>query len=335
MYYVLSEHQLKRLFEQSEKALEPVVVRLFQFLNEEKKNNKTRAKLLEVIKGLVPYLGLPEGYEIYYLELYLLNYRPDGDYSSLTKENFIDPRDMKGKWTPNTKADLYTKAQLPFKGSNLEGYWTEDNKGVKYYVVKSYGWYPIYIFKDNKWYEVVERYSSSTGRQMSNANPVEWSEELDSNVILATKEEMNLLERGATYQDIINHKKKKLKEFEPELQQKRVSRKTYYGSWLDDNRTRPTFVVKFKVNSVEEEGDKMTVVVDIFDVLRKKGMKTVDTPENYLKGEFEGVTPKRVEDTVENKLKEDLRPYIGPRYRYYEPLPDSSNIRFKFNHLRK
>lgn len=336
MKYILLESQLKKLFEQSERALEPLVVKLFKFLNEEKKGKTKRSEILNQIKNVAPYLGLPEGYEIYFLELYLLNYRPDGDYSSLTKENFVDPKKMKGKWTPNTKADLYTKAQLPFRGSNIEGYWTEDTKGVPYYVVKSYDWYPIYIFKDNRWYEVVERYSSSTGRQMSNANPVEWNDELSSKVILATRDEMKALENGATYEDVIKHKKKKLKELEPELQSKRVSRKTHWGGWDEDTDVRlPDFIVKFKVNSIEEGEDKMTVVVDIFDVLKKEGNKGIETPENYLKGELEGITPQKVERAVENKLKQDLRPYIGPRYQYYEPLPDNSNIKFRFNHLKK
>ena len=235
MYYILSEHQLKRLFEESERALEPIVVKLFKFLNEEKKGKTTRAALLDQIKNIAPYLGLPDGFEIYFLELYLLNYRPDGDYSSLTKENFVDPKKMKGKWTPNTKADLYTKAQLPFKGSNLQGYWDEDNKGVPYYIVKSYGWYPIYIFKENKWYEASDRYSSSTGRQMRNANPVEWKEELDSNVILVTRKEMESLERNATYQDIINNKRKSLKSSEEDLKSARMKSAAQNQYFWDDS----------------------------------------------------------------------------------------------------
>lgn len=118
----------KYIFEQDEKIIEPRIVKLFRFLNEEKKTKKTRAQLLDVIKGLTDYMNLPKGHELYLLELYLLNYRKDGDYSSITKENFVDPREMKGKTTPNTQADLYTVAQLPFKGSNLEGHWSKDTK---------------------------------------------------------------------------------------------------------------------------------------------------------------------------------------------------------------
>ena len=336
MYYVIKEEQLKRLFEQSEKALEPVVVRLFQYLNEEKKDKKTREGLLDSIKTLAPYLGLPEGWEIYFLELYMLNYRPDGDYSGLTKDNFVDPRKMKGKWTPNTKADLYTKTQLPFKASNLEGYWLEDYHGTPYYVVKSYGWYPIYIFKDNKWFEAIDHYSSSTGRQMRNANPVEWKDELDSNVILATRAEMVALERNATYDDIIKSKRKSIKSKEKEFQDERMKIvPSYRYSWYDVRDGILPFKAKYKINSIDDSEDKIKVVVDIHDVVKMVDGRGVETPENYLKGELKGVTEKIVEKAIEKKLNEKMRDFIGPRYRYYEPLPSGSLIEYKFNHLKK
>jgi hypothetical protein len=167
-------NKIKRLSEQSNEPSLKVVFKLFKLLDEEKKKNRTRASLLEVIKNFVPYLGIPKGYEQYILELYVLNFKKDGDYSNLTKDNFIDPRKQKGKTISNTKAKLYTIAQLPFRGSNLEGFWDKDFNGVPYYKVSSYEWYPIYIFKDDKWYEVTKSYSSSTGKQMNNSNPVSW-----------------------------------------------------------------------------------------------------------------------------------------------------------------
>lgn len=335
MYNFFSKH-LQKINEQESPIPLTRIAKIFKLIDEEKKKNKRKNELLDYIKTLLPFIGVPSEYAIFILELYLLNFRKDGDYSDLTKDNLVDPRKLKGKWTRNTLSDLYTKTQLPFRGSNLEGYWDEDNKGVPYYVVKSYGWYPIYIFKDNRWYEVIERYSSSTGRQMYNANPVEWSDEISSNVILATKDEMKALEQSATYEDIMKNKKKKLKELEQELQRKRMSRVNRHSSWWDEEqRETPGFIAKFKVNSVDENDDKMDVVVDIYDVLKKVGNKGVETPENYLKGELYGITPKKVEDAIEYKLREDLRAYIGPRYTYKEPLPDSSNIRFRFNHLKK
>jgi hypothetical protein len=332
---------LERLYvlvEQDEKVIEPHIVKLFRFLNEEKKNKKTRAGLLEVIKNLTSYMNLPKGHELYLLELYLLNYRKDGDYSSITKENFVDPRKMKGKTTPNTKADLYTIAQLPFKGSNMEGFWRKDYKGVPFYEVRSYGWYPIYIFKNDRWYETTESYSSSTGRQIRNANPVEWSDKLDDRVFLVSRKEMEMLQVGATHEDIIKHKRKTLKSKEQELQSKRQSTVTQNRYiWGEPDENYPGFKVKYKINSVNDEGDKVVVNVDVVDVLKLEfgTNRGLDTPENYLKGELEGITKERVEKTLRRKLNGEFREFIGPRYRYNDPLPESSVIDYNFNHLKK
>lgn len=331
----ISPNFMRKIFEQTETVLEPYIVKLFKFLNEEKKKHKTRASLLDVIKNISPYMGVPEGHEIYLLELYLLNYRKDGDYKNLTKENFVDPRKMKGKWTRNTLSDLYTKTQLPFKGSNLDGYWTEDYKGVPYYVVKSYRWYPIYIYKNNMWYEIADRYSSSTGRQIRNSNPVEWNEDLYEKVFLVTANEMKMLERNATHQDIVNNKRKSIKSQEGEFQKRRLSSASQYNSWWAQNDTNTPYKVKFKINSIDDSGEKVVVNVDVFDVLKMEDSKQVPTPENYLKGELQGVTKEKVEKTLKRKLNADMRPFIGPRYNYNEPLPQSSVIEYRFNHLKK
>ena len=139
--------------EDFEIASDKVIVRLFKLFNEYKKTSKTKKELLNIIKEYLPLFGIRKEYATYMLELYLLNYREDGDYSGLTKETFIDPRNKRGQKTPNYQSGDFTKAQLPFEGSNLQGYWTKDRNGVKYYVVKSYGWYPVYIYKEGKWYE--------------------------------------------------------------------------------------------------------------------------------------------------------------------------------------
>lgn len=335
MLQVLSESIIKIIFEQIDSSVEPFIAKLFKVLNEEKKKHKTRKALLEVIKSLSPYMGIPEGYELYLLELYLLNYREDGNYKNLSKENFVDPRKMKGKVTPNTKSDLYTIAKLPFRGSNLEGYWSKDNKGVPYYIVKSYRWYPIFIFKENQWYQIVDTYSSSTSKQISNANPVAWNDDIYSNVYLVTKDEMEDLQRDSNFEDIRKKKLEKLKNAETEFKNKRMrSAKNY--SWYDDENRRSTDVnVKFKINSIDTEGDKAVVNVDIYDVVKRVNGVGVKTPENYLEGELVGINKDKVEKTVEKKLKSDFNKYIGPRFRYNENLPEGSNLIFNFNHLKK
>ncbi len=321
--------------EQFEPFSEKLIVKIFKLLDEEKKNKKKKSELLDYIGDLTTFMGLPEGYEIFLLELFLLNYRKDGDYSNLTKENFVDPRKMKGKWTPNTNAKLYTKAQLPFKGSNLEGYWTKDNKGTPVYVVTSYGWYPIYIFKNDMWYQNANRYSSSTGRQMSNSNPVDWDENLDSKIYILSKDEMNMLLRDSDHEDIMKHKLKRIKELEPELVSKRTRNVTTWG-WSDDDEIEiPKLKIKFKVKSINVENDVAVVVVDVYDVLKREYGIGVDTPENYLKGELGNVTKEYVENEITKKLKSDFAEFLGPRSAYGEQLKDIHKLKFKFNHLKK
>jgi hypothetical protein len=310
----------------------PVIVKLFKMLNEEKKKNKTRASLIQVIENYAPYMNIPSEYALYLLELYVLNYRKDGDYSELTKGNFIDPRKQQGKTTSNPKAKLYTIAQLPFKGSNLIGRWSKDYKGTPFYEVVSYNWYPVYIFKDDKWYEVTKRYSSSTSRQMENANPVKWNNELEEAVYLLTEKEMDMLKRGMSHEQIMKHKVEALKKFEPELTKRKKTAKSY--RWYGDAETANANI-KFKIKSIEDEGDKAIVEVDILDVILRGDRGEEPTPQNYLKGEIQGMNKEIAEEKVKVKIMGLLRDYMATRFRYNGEDPPIQNIFFKFNHLKK
>jgi hypothetical protein len=309
-----------------------IIQKLFKVLDEEKKKKKKRAEILQVIENLAPYMNIPEDYALYILELYLLNYRKDGDYSGLTKENFVDPRKQSGKTTPNTKAKLYTIALMPFKGSNLIGRWSKDYKGTPFYEVVSYDWYPVYIFKDDKWYEVNRRYSSSTSRQMQNANPVHWSDELEEPVYLLSEKEMDMLKRGMSHEQVMKHKVEALKKSEPELIKRKKTAKVY--KWHGDAETANANI-KFKINSIQEEGDKATVTVDIFDVIHRGDDGEEPTPQNYLKGEMKGMNKEIAEEKVKVKVMGILKDYMATRFRYNGEDPPIQNIFFKFNHLKK
>lgn len=331
MEKLISQIVLKVLLEQREPSM-PLIVKLFKVLDEEKKKKKKRAEILEVIENLAPYMNIPPDYALYLLELFLLNYRKDGDYSGLTKGNFIDPRKQQGKTTSNTKANLYTVAQMPFKGGNLIGQWSKDYNGKPYYEVVSYNWYPVYIFKDEKWYEVTGRYSSSTSKQMNNANPVEWSGELQEVVYLLSQEEMKMLKQGATHEEVMKHKLKKLKELEPELTKRKKTAKSY--RWHGDAENANANI-KFKIKSIEEEGDKAIVTVDILDVIRRGDNGEEPTSQNYLKGEMQGMTKEKAEERAKVKIMDILRDYMATRFRYNGEDPPIQNIFFKYNHLKK
>jgi len=314
---------MELISEQPKKPIEPWIVKIFKLIDEKKKDTKTKPELLKYIESLAPYMNIPKGYELFIYELYALNYRKDGDYSKLDKENYIDPRSLPGKTTTNPKAWKYSIAHLPFKGSNLRGFWERDNNGNDQYVITSYNWYPIYIFKDDKWYEVTQSYSSSTGRQMSNVNPVTYKTKLDSMVYKLTHKEMEKLRRGFSHDQIMKSKFQSLKDLVPKFQKDRAQTMKPWGS--------PRISIKYKINSVDLDAEKPTVIVDIMDVSKTVDWKKVPTPENYTKGEIPGVDKKFVEDKLILKVREKLRDYIGTR-NYLDD--DRKNlVDIKFNHL--
>jgi hypothetical protein len=310
--------------EDYEIASDKVIVRLFKLFNEYKKTAKTKKELLNIIMEYLPMFGISKVYAIYMLELYLLNYREDGDYSGLNKDNFIDPRNKSGKKTANYQAGDYTKAQLPFQGSNLEGRWTKDRNGVKYYVVKSYGWYPVYIYKEGKWYENFDRYSNSTSKQMYKSQPYTYNNDIDTKVYLMSKNEMELLERGFSHEDVMKKKKESFRDVKPSPKISTTKSETWRGGI-------PSLNIKFKISSIEDLGDKNAVNVDIYDVLKTENGKQIPTPENYLKGELGNVTPEKVEKEVERKLRQNFREYLGPKL----GNQDEELVTFRFNHLKK
>ena len=190
--------------------------------------------------------------------------------------------------------------------------------------MKSYGWYPVYIYKDGKWYENFDRYSSSTSKQMYNSQPYAYNNDIDTKVYLMSKNEMNMLESGYSHEDVMKKKKESLKDAQPSP--RITTAKSEY--WRGDI---PSLNIKFKISSIEDLGDKNAVNVDIYDVLKTENGKQIPTPENYLKGEMPNVTPELVEKEVERKLRQNFREYLGPKL----GNQDEELVTFRFNHLKK
>lgn len=66
----------------------------------------------------------------------------------------------------NYKARELVHARIPFKASNTDGEYIGNT-----YVVSSYGWYPIFVYKDGQWFENKDKYSVSTSKQTSQLRP--------------------------------------------------------------------------------------------------------------------------------------------------------------------
>ena len=69
--------------------------------------------------------------------------------------------------TANKDAYSYTENKYEFKGSNT---FAEKNEGT--YAVYSYGYhFPLYVFKNDTWYENSDKYSVSTSKHKTQLRP--------------------------------------------------------------------------------------------------------------------------------------------------------------------
>jgi hypothetical protein len=189
---------IKRILkeEQESPVLNKKEILLFKYINDNKQKAGTKNDMVKFIQEMLRYFGMPPKEATMYYEIYTANFRPDGDYENLTKENFKDYRQFKQRKVTNNTAYEYANAKMPFKGSNVEGQWNVNKNNEWYYVISSYGWYPIFLFINDQWYRTLDTYSSTTRKQMSQINPVRYDSNLNSDVISVTKGEMERLIDG-------------------------------------------------------------------------------------------------------------------------------------------
>lgn len=323
--------------EETEKQspISPVEIRLFKELNRGTNKLESNKKISEKLKDILPFLSLPKKTEKYYLELYKANYRPEGDYQNITSDEFVNLRHLPARRTSNTKSDTYSTAKLPFKGSNLHGKWDTDSRGIEYYVVMSYSWYPIYLFKEGRWYKTTNNYSRATGRQISNVNPIEYDDNVGTDVVWVTKKEMEALMHNATYEDIMKYKTKRILKNKEELISKRP---TFAQSWGYGEGSN--IKVRFKITDIREEDGKAIVDVTIDDAGAREGNKLIPSNGGYLRGEIPGVTKEKVENTIKNKITHNFKEYFGnfPRFEGdtydFETHPEKHAFKFNFIHSK-
>lgn len=322
---------------------------LFNKLNEKQKELKVKKNIIEYIEDLCKYLGINPKMGNYYYLLWKANYRKEGDYGKMAPEEFIGSKDLPQRTISNPQAHNFVRGKAPFKGSNLEGKWGTDRKGVDYYVVISYNWYPVYLFKQDKWYKTSHTYSSSTSRQMSNADPIGYDDNIERDFIWVTKNEMDALMFGtATYDDIMKDKVKNIvKKKEDFINKKPKFAKNYTYGGETPIKTR------FKVTDIRDEGDKAVIDVTIDDAgTREKQpskwnaghMETTNRmiPSNggYLRNEIPGVTKEKVEMSIKNHIIRNFKDFVGkfPKYNDdtydLESTPEKHAIKFNFIHSK-
>ena len=327
MPYIITEQQFKVYKSQDpNKPLSRFEIKILKTIHEEKKDYTTKDKLIKRIEYLLPFLNINPKLSQYFYELYRANYRKNGDFENITKEDYVDPQRVRGKTTSNTNAWKYSIAQLPFRGTNLTGFWGRTSKGEPVYIINSYDWYPIYIFKDDKWYQVSDRYSSSTGRQMYNVNPQD-DENLETSVYLLTQNEMKLLLSGLSHDELMKNKINSLLSQKDALLKKRLQRVT---TWGGEEWQGGTIHIKYRIKDIVPNDDFVKMKIDITDVVSKR------KPElNYLKGEMPGVTKEFVETRALGDLKTKMKEFIGGKTMNYYGMPENANIKFEFNHTKE
>jgi hypothetical protein len=261
-----------------DKPLSEKEIRLFKYLNTHKKETKTQAALLDLVSTMMPMIGKNPNEARFYYEVYTANFRPDGDYENLDKNNFKDYREFKQRKTPNNNAYVYTGSKIPFKGSNLEGTWNVNRNNEWYYVVTSYNWYPIYLFINNQWYRVSNNWSSSTSKHLSFSDPnrKNYDTNLENTVISVTPDEIKSIMDGKSLTDVKTNRVSNFKEkFADAL--KSTSKLMSIG-WGEDKKK-----VKYTITDVSEEDGKIKFDIRIDKAGNVEGTnKMVVNPDGYI-----------------------------------------------------
>jgi hypothetical protein len=320
--------------------LEAREILLFNKINEKKSELKNKKNIVDYIKSMSALFGLDPGIAEYYYQLWRQNYQKGVDFDQIPKEDLIGPKEMAARTMSNTKVSGFAKARAPFKGSNLQGKWFKDGKGVEYYAIISYGWYPIYIFKEGVWYKVTDSYSSSTGRQISNANPFNYDSDIEQEVIYVSRKEMGKLQAGATYDEIMRGKVEGLVKGKEDFISKRPRFAQDWGYGADYTPIK----VKFKITDIREEGDRAVIDITIEDAGTREteqrqwghsySNRMVPSKGGYLRGEIPNVDKEKVERTITNRIVYNFKDYVGrwPLYRDGNYDLDPTKIKFNFTH---
>jgi hypothetical protein len=320
---------------------------LFDALNSKKTELKTKSNIINYIEDLCKYMSLDPKMAQYYYLLWKANYKKEGGYKNMSPEEFVGPKDLPQRTISNPQSGNFVRSKAPFKGSNIEGRWGTDKNGVDYYVVISYRWYPVYLFKQDKWYRTSNTYSSSTLRQMNNADPIGYDDNIERDFTWVTKPEMDALMYGtATHSDIMKGKVKNLVNKKEDFINKRP-KFAYEWSYLANHIPMKA---RFKVTDIREEGDKAVIDVTIDDAgLRERRPtngqltnKMVPSNGGYLRGDVEGVTKEKVENMIKNYILVNFKDYVGkfPNYKSdtggydIETTPEKHAIKFNFIHSK-
>ena len=308
----------KTLTESSDsKAFLPQEVYIFRTIQKQLKELKTKDKIIGRIKEILDYMGFDPLESMYYYYLFTSNFREDGRYDLTKESEKKGPQDLKAQKTTNTNVGPFAQSKIPFKGSNLEGFWEKDLNGVDQYIITSYGWYPIYIFKKGQWYKINDTYSSSTGRHVSNT-------QIGYDKPLFNKSEMNALRSGVNPEKLLSNKYEKLvQKLKNELIGRKFTRSIDFYS-LGWNRP--------EMRNMPERSGKIDFIVRDVNLVDGKPELTID----ILRGGFTTPTRAYLSTTYVHPslFSEGAEMTIGREMKalLYPELLKRDDLMFKINH---
>jgi hypothetical protein len=299
--------RILRLYENTkERAFSSWEISLFKSLNRNKEKLGTKKDYQSFISRYLEASGMDPREALYYYYVYSSNYRPDGQYDEIKKgEQKIPAFDNKAKRTSNIKMGEFAQNKIPFKGNNVEGFWEKDLYGEPQYVITSYNWYPIYIFKEGKWYMVSESYSSSTGKQMGQTR-------IYKNNTYMTAKEMAELRKGKDVSEIFKGKQENLT---LELKKLLMGRQYQFATvYIDspaqvENLPRGDYRIKFSLNFIDKIGDDTVIDIDILEVALKnyQGQIVNRYSSNMLNDDIKQSIEKSLISWLEEKLDRSIR----------------------------
>lgn len=254
---------------ENERAFSKWEIILFKLLDKNKEKLKTKSDYQNFISRILEVSGMSPKEALYYYYVYSINYRPDGKYEDIKKgEQKIPGEGIKPATTSNYNMRNFAENKIPFRGNNVEGFWERDSKGEPQYVITSYDWYPIFIFKDSKWYKVSESYSMSTAKQMGQTGIYRGTNYLSPRA-------MKELRTGRDIEDIRDEQKKLVSsEISKILMEKPYNFITVY---LHQTPTSGSHRIKFATNFVDQQDEKFVIDLDVLEVALLDGRGSIIT----------------------------------------------------------
>jgi hypothetical protein len=194
---------------------------------------------------------------------------------------------------------------LPFKGSNLEGRWEQDGKSDWGYIVLSYGWYPIYIYKYKKWFEASNTYSSSTSKQMRNTRPTKWNSKIGKEMLICSKDEMSEIRKGSIKPDqLVVNKNNKFTETIDNLIDSRTLQ-TIRAGWF------PRLKLSFYYTGVRFNEKMPEVDININKVDKINNNKIDREAGDFFTDNMVGVTKEYLKTSVTSYFERSFTEMLG------------------------